>query len=98
METANLRDNLLALESLIDYGYKKIPYFGINQPVDQCLKCGHSGEFTATAKGFECPACGNHEEGTLSVIRRVSGYLSAPNSRPYNKGKMQEVVQREKHQ
>ncbi|WPK37599.1 ribonucleotide reductase of class III (anaerobic), large subunit [Escherichia phage AV124] len=98
VETANLRDNLLALESLIDYGYKKIPYFGINQPVDQCLKCGHSGEFTATAKGFECPACGNHEEGTLSVIRRVSGYLSAPNSRPYNKGKMQEVVQREKHQ
>lgn len=97
VETANLRDNMQALETLIDYGYRTIPYFGINQPVDQCLKCGHTGEFKATAKGFECPACGNHEEGTMSVIRRVSGYLSAPNSRPYNKGKMQEVVQREKH-
>lgn len=97
VETANLRNNMEALEALIDHGYKTIPYFGINQPVDQCLKCGHHGEFKATSKGFECPACGNHEEGTLSVIRRVSGYLSAPNSRPYNKGKMQEVAQREKH-
>lgn len=97
VETPNLKNNIPALEALIDYAYHKIPYFGVNQPVDQCFKCGFHGEFTATAKGFECPSCGNHEEETISVIRRVSGYLSAPNSRPYNKGKMQEVLEREKH-
>ncbi|WAK43629.1 ribonucleotide reductase of class III (anaerobic) large subunit [Cronobacter phage EspYZU15] len=97
VETPNLKHNMQALEALINYGYENIHYFGINQPVDQCFKCGFSGEFKATAKGFECPSCGNHEEGTISVIRRVSGYLSAPNSRPYNKGKMEEVLQRVKH-
>lgn len=97
VETPNLKNNLKALEALVDYGYKNIHYFGINQPVDQCFKCGFTGEFKASSKGFECPSCGNHEEGTMSVIRRVSGYLSAPNSRPYNKGKMEEVLQRVKH-
>lgn len=97
VETPNLKNNLEALETLVDYAYEHIHYFGINQPVDQCFKCGFHGEFKATAKGFECPDCGNHEEETISVVRRVSGYLSAPNSRPYNKGKMQEVLQREKH-
>ena len=97
IETPNLKNNLDALESLVDFGYKHIMYFGINQPVDKCLKCGFSGEFSATAKGFVCPECGNHEEGTISVIRRVSGYLSSPNSRPYNKGKQAEVIERVKH-
>lgn len=97
VETPNLKNNMKGLEALIDYGYENIHYFGINQPVDKCLKCGFHGEFKATAEGFECPDCGNTEEGTINVIRRVSGYLSAPNSRPFNKGKMQEVVQRVKH-
>lgn len=97
VETPNLRTNLDALEALVDFGYKHIMYFGINQPVDQCFKCGFQGEFSATPKGFCCPECGNHEEGTISVIRRVSGYLSSPNSRPYNKGKQAEVVERVKH-
>lgn len=97
VETPNLKNNMKGLEALIDYGYQNIHYFGINQPVDKCLKCGFHGEFKATAEGFECPDCGNMEEGTINVIRRVSGYLSAPNSRPFNKGKMQEVVQRVKH-
>lgn len=97
VETPNLKNNIQALEILVDYGYENIPYFGINQVVDRCHECGFSGEFKATAKGFECPSCGNHDEDTISVIRRVSGYLSAPNSRPYNKGKMQEVVERVKH-
>lgn len=97
IETPNLKNNLDALEALVDFGYKHIMYFGINQPVDKCLKCGFSGEFSATAKGFVCPECGNHEEGTISVIRRVSGYLSSPNSRPYNKGKQAEVIERVKH-
>lgn len=97
VEAPNLRNNLDALEALVDFGYKHIMYYGVNQPVDFCMKCGFKGEARATPRGFECPECGNHEEGTISVIRRVSGYLSAPNSRPFNKGKMSEVIERVKH-
>lgn len=97
IETPNLRNNLGALEALIDFGYKHIMYYGVNQPVDFCMKCGFKGEAKATAKGFECPECGNHDPATLSVIRRVSGYLSAPNARPFNVGKQSEVIDRVKH-
>lgn len=97
IETPNLRNNLGALEALIDFGYKHIMYYGVNQPVDFCMKCGFKGEAKATAKGFECPECGNHDPATLSVIRRVSGYLSAPNARPFNVGKQSEVMERVKH-
>lgn len=98
VEQPSLVNNKEAYEDLVNYAYKKIPYFGINTPIDRCFKCGHSGEFKPTSKGFTCPKCGNHEEGTISVIRRVSGYLTAPNSRPFNQGKQQEVTQRVKHQ
>lgn len=97
IETPNLRNNLDALEALVDFGYQHIMYFGVNQPIDACFKCGFRGEFSATAKGFCCPCCGNHDEGTISVIRRVSGYLSAPNARPFNVGKQAEVLERVKH-
>ena len=97
VEAPNLRNNLDALEALVDFGYKHIPYMGVNTPCDACFKCGFKGEFSATPRGFVCPCCGNNEEGTISVIRRVSGYLSAPNSRPFNKGKMAEVMERVKH-
>ena len=97
IETPNLRNNLDALEALVDFGYQHIMYFGVNQPVDQCFKCGFQGEFKATPRGFCCPECGNHDESTISVIRRVSGYLSAPNARPFNVGKQAEVLERVKH-
>lgn len=97
VEQPSLKNNKEAYENLLDFAYTKIPYFGINTPIDSCFKCGHNGEFTCTSKGFTCPKCGNHEEGTMSVIRRVSGYLTAPNSRPFNTGKQQEVSQRIKH-
>lgn len=97
VETPNLSNNLEALESLIDFAYNKIPYFGINQPVDHCLKCGFEGEFDVDKDGFKCPECENRDESTISVIRRVSGYLSSPNSRPFNTGKQEEVINRVKH-
>jgi len=97
VEQPSLKNNKKAYESLVDFAYTKIPYFGINTPIDRCFKCGYNGEFTASDEGFKCPDCGNSEEGTISVIRRVSGYLTAPNSRPFNKGKQQEVEQRMKH-
>lgn len=97
VETPNLANNIQALETLINYAYDKIPYFGINQKVDKCFECNFEGEFSVDKNGFHCPVCNNRNERTMSVIRRVSGYLSAPNSRPFNKGKQAEVIQRIQH-
>lgn len=96
-EFPNLEKNKKALEDVWDYSYSRVPYYGTNTPIDECYKCGYTGEFDCTSKGFSCPQCGNHEEGTLSVIRRVCGYLGSPDTRPFNKGKQEEVIRRVKH-
>lgn len=95
-ETPSLKNNIGALEQIINYAYYKIPYFGINQKVDKCFDCGFWGEFTAKMEGFTCPNCGNHDASRMDAIRRVSGYLGSA-ARPFNKGKQQEMINRKKH-
>ena len=96
-EFPNMRKNLEALEDVWDFTYTRIPYFGTNTPVDQCFECGYRGEFECTSKGFTCPSCGCHDPAKVSVIRRVCGYLGAPDARPFNSGKQEEVMERVKH-
>ena len=97
VEFPSLVNNPKGLEAIRDYTYDKLPYFGSNLPVDKCHACGHEGEFTATAKGFECPRCGNNDPAKLNCIRRVCGYLGECNARPFNPGKQAEVARRVKH-
>lgn len=97
VELPDMSRNLQAVENLWDYAYKYVGYFGLNMPVDQCFECGFHGDFSCTNKGFTCPNCGNRDGSKMNVIRRVSGYLSAPNERPFNKGKQSEVMKRVKH-
>ncbi|SFN57830.1 ribonucleoside-triphosphate reductase class III catalytic subunit [Formivibrio citricus] len=97
VELPNMRHNLKALERIWDYAIEHVPYFGTNTPVDSCGKCGFMGEAMATADGFTCPECGNHDSASLSVTRRVCGYLGSPNARPFNAGKQKEVMRRVKH-
>lgn len=97
VELPNMRHNMKALERIWDYAIEHVPYFGTNTPVDSCGKCGFMGEALATAKGFTCPDCGNHDSASLSVTRRVCGYLGSPNARPFNAGKQKEVMRRVKH-
>lgn len=96
-EFPNIRKNLDALEAVWDFAMERLDYFGTNTPSDQCLACGFDGEFTCTSRGFSCPACGNNDSNKMSVIRRVCGYLGAPNARGFNEGKQKEVVHRVKH-
>lgn len=96
-EFPNMQNNLKALENVWDYTYDKVPYYGTNTPIDSCYKCGYQGEFSATARGFECPSCQNRDSTKMSVTRRVCGYLGQPNSRPFIKGKQEEVTRRIKH-
>ena len=98
IETDSLKNNLEAVYEVLKYAKSVgIHYMGINQPVDKCHICDFSGEFLATEKGFECPQCGNNDSLKMNVIRRVCGYLAQPDSRPFNKGKQKEVINRIKH-
>ena len=97
VELPNMRHNLKALEQIWDYAVEHVPYFGTNTPVDSCGKCGFMGETKATEEGFTCPDCGNTDSASLSVTRRVCGYLGSPNSRPFNAGKQKEMIRRIKH-
>ncbi|MFT4172355.1 MAG: anaerobic ribonucleoside-triphosphate reductase [Rhodocyclaceae bacterium] len=97
VELPNMRHNLKALERVWDHAVENVPYFGTNTPVDSCGKCGFMGEAHATSEGFTCPECGNRDGASLSVTRRVCGYLGSPNARPFNAGKQKEVMRRVKH-
>ncbi|WP_386692408.1 Anaerobic ribonucleoside-triphosphate reductase [Lonepinella sp. MS14434] len=96
-EYPNIQHNLKALEDVWDYSYDRVPYYGTNTPIDECYLCGFTGEFECTSKGFTCPKCGNHDSNTVSVTRRVCGYLGSPDARPFNPGKQEEVKRRVKH-
>lgn len=96
-EYPNLKQNPKALEAVWDYGYDRIGYLGTNTPIDQCFECGFKGEFKATAKGYECPQCGNHNPDTCDVVKRLCGYLGNPNKRPMVHGRQEEIIHRKKH-
>lgn len=96
-EFPNIRKNVEALENVWDYSYDYVPYYGTNTPIDECYDCGFTGEFDCTSKGFSCPSCGNRNNDTISVTRRICGYLGSPSSRPFNEGKQEEVQRRVKH-
>ncbi|KGQ70454.1 ribonucleoside-triphosphate reductase [Chelonobacter oris] len=96
-EYPNLQHNLKALEDVWNYSYERVPYYGTNTPIDECYGCGYKGEFDCTSKGFTCPSCGNHDSSSVSVTRRVCGYLGSPDARPFNSGKQEEVKRRVKH-
>lgn len=93
-EFPDMTRNLEALEDVWTYSYYVTPYYGANCPSDKCLECGYEGMLLNKSKGNECPKCGNTDQETLYAVRRVSGYLSSPTKRPFNKGKMTEVKER----
>ena len=85
-----IKNNLQALEQIVNYAMDKdIPYFAVNVPVDECLDCGHSGEFNNL-----CPECNSPH---IQQLRRVTGYLTGNYKTAFNKGKQQETEMRVKH-
>ena len=96
-EYPNLKQNPAALEAVWDWAYDKVGYLGTNTPIDKCYKCGFAGEFQATAKGFQCPECGNHDPKTCDCVKRTCGYLGNPLKRPMVHGRHEEIASRVKH-
>ncbi|MBS9335069.1 anaerobic ribonucleoside-triphosphate reductase [Fructobacillus sp. M1-13] len=96
-EYPNLTQNPKALEAVWDWAYNHVGYLGTNAAIDKCFACGFSGEFKATARGFSCPQCGNHDPQTCDVVKRTCGYLGNPQQRPMVHGRHVEISSREKH-
>lgn len=85
------------MESIIDHGYDKLGYLGVNSPIDKCFECGFNGDFKATENGYECPSCGNNNPNTSQVVKRLCGYLGEPSARPIVRGRQKEIESRVKH-
>lgn len=92
-----LQQNPKALEAVWDYAYDRVGYLGTNTPIDRCYACGYLGDFDATARGFECPECGNADPLTCDVVKRTCGYLGNPQARPMVHGRHVEISSRVKH-
>ena len=88
---AGVKNNIEALEQIVNYAMEKdIPYFAVNVPNDQCVKCGYIDEI-----GNSCPVCGCED---IRRLRRVTGYLTGDYKTAFNYGKQKEVEDRIKHQ
>ena len=96
-EYPNLRQNPKALEAVWDWAYDHVGYLGTNTAIDKCFKCGFNGEFNATARGFVCPQCGNHDPQFCDVVKRTCGYLGNPQQRPMIHGRHMEIASRKKN-
>lgn len=96
-EYPKLNHNLKALEAVWDYSYDKVSYLGTNIPIDHCRKCDFKGDFKTTAKGYQCPECGNDDPTTVDVVKRTCGYLGNPLQRPTIEGRHKEMCARVKH-
>ena len=77
VEAPSLVNNIAGMESIIDHGYDKLGYLGVNSPIDKCFECGFNGDFKATENGYECPSCGNNNPNTSQVVKRLCG-LTGP--------------------
>lgn len=96
-EYPNLKQNPKALEAVWDWAYDHVGYLGTNTSIDKCFKCGFKGEFEATARGFKCPQCGNHDPKYCDVVKRTCGYLGNPQARPMVHGRHVEISSRQKN-
>lgn len=99
-EFGNMVHNTEALEKIITYGYDKCHYLGVNVSSDRCFKCGYIGEMESleeTNNHYRCPQCGNEDNSSMSVIRRLCGYLGSLSERQSVDNKMKEINHRVKH-
>jgi ribonucleoside-triphosphate reductase len=99
VEVPNMKDNLDAVLSVMQYIYENIMYAELNTKSDYCQECGYDGEIQiVTDKDgkliWECPNCGNHNQETMNVARRTCGYIG---TQYWNQGRTQEIKERVLH-
>lgn len=94
-EIPNMRNNLEALETVVQFIYDNIQYAEFNTKSDYCQVCGYDGEITINEDmEWECPQCHNKDHNKMNVTRRTCGYLG---ENFWNDGKTKEIKSRVLH-
>ena len=98
VEVPNLQNNIPAVLAVMRFIYDHIMYAELNTKSDYCQKCGFDGEIRIVEDDgkliWECPNCGNRDEHTMNICRRVCGYLGVNG---FNQGRVAEISQRVLH-
>ena len=99
VEVPDMKDNLDAVLSVMQYIYDNIMYAELNTKSDYCQVCGYDGEIEIKADKdgklvWKCPNCGNTDQSKLNVARRTCGYIG---TQFWNQGRTQEIKERVLH-
>lgn len=99
VEVPNMKDNLDAVLSVMQYIYENIMYAELNTKSDYCQICGYDGEIQIVNDDegklvWECPHCGNRNQDKMNVARRTCGYIG---TQFWNQGRTQEIKERVLH-
>ena len=98
VEVPDMKDNIPAVISVIQFIYDNIMYAELNTKSDYCQVCGYDGEIKIVEDDgklvWECPKCGNRDQNKLNVARRTCGYIG---TQFWNQGRTQEIKDRVLH-
>ena len=95
IELPDMKQNIPAILSLIEFIYNHIMYAEINLHIDYCMACGYDGDMQIDEDmNWYCPNCGNRDQNEMNVTRRTCGYLG---TNFWNKGRTQEIKERVYH-
>lgn len=97
IEVDNMSKNVPAVIKIMQHIYETINYAEINQELDICNECLFRGAMTRNEElsRWECPNCGNINQDTISVTRRLCGYINS--SKEWSRGRTKDILSRVKH-
>lgn len=98
VEVPDMQGNIEAVLAVMRFIHNHIIYAELNTKSDCCQKCGWDGEIRIVEQDgklvWQCPNCGNTDQGTMNVARRTCGYIG---SQYWNQGRTQEIRERVLH-
>ncbi len=99
VEVPDMKNNLDAVLSVMQFIYDHIMYAELNTKSDYCQVCGWDGEIEVKEDEdgkliWICPNCGNTDQDKMNVARRTCGYIG---TQYWNQGRTQEIKERVLH-
>ncbi|MFA6864898.1 MAG: anaerobic ribonucleoside-triphosphate reductase, partial [Sphaerochaetaceae bacterium] len=99
IEVPDMKSNIPAVMSVLDYIYENIMYAELNTKSDFCQVCEYDGEMEIVTHedgklGWKCPNCGNTDQRKMNVARRTCGYIG---TQFWNQGRTAEIKDRVLH-
>lgn len=95
IEMPNMKDNVKAIEKVVQYMYDNVQYAEFNTKLDYCMVCNYEGEMLCDDNlEWYCPNCGNRDTDRMNIVRRTCGYLG---ENLWCHGRTQEIKERYVH-